>query len=153
MDAVRNGDEDGEPQSIGSELRPGRPWSWSTADAAADTPPSMHDSLFSPSIPPVLSAPDVAPGVSTRQQPSLGSVASMTIRNARLKMFDASPIVQRQRQMPEAQKIHDDPSKAVEMKHDTMTSLSSLFTNSRAPSYSNGTGPLYLRCIFLTTPA
>lgn len=102
----------------------------------------------------------------SRSMPSLGAVANMK-RTARLKLSDAHPpIVQLHTQIPEAQKSGDDPTTPLEspsrkrttmdlMRHErtTMTSLSKLFSEtammpgSRAPSYNNATGPLYLRGI------
>ena len=97
----------------------------------------------------------------SRPSPSLGSMASMK-RTARLKASDShAPIVQLHTQIPAVQKSGDDPTTPLEntsrkrttmdlMPHEqtTMTSLSNLFSespNSRAPSYNNATGPLYLR--------
>ncbi|KAH7381200.1 hypothetical protein DE146DRAFT_278707 [Phaeosphaeria sp. MPI-PUGE-AT-0046c] len=145
----------------------------STTTTTTTTTP--HVSLFSPSIPPILPSPppDAAfagPSnlTSSRSLPSLASVANMSKRTARLKMSDAHPpIVQLHTQIPPAQKSGDDPSTPLEtpsrsrkrttmdslnsdMHGATMTSLSSLFSAttipaSRAPSYTNATGPLYLR--------
>lgn len=104
----------------------------------------------------------------SRSLPSLASAANMSKRTARLKVSDSHPpIVQLHTQIPPAQKSGDDPSTPLEsssrsrkrttmdllnsdMNGATMTSLSSLFSAttvsaSRAPSYNNATGPLYLR--------
>lgn len=109
-----------------------------------------------------------APLTSSRSLPSLASVANMAKRTARLKVSDSRPpIVQLHTQIPPAQKSGDDPSTPLEspsrsrkrttmdsfnadLGGATMTSLSSLFSAttvpaSRAPSYNNATGPLYLR--------
>ncbi|KAH3913885.1 hypothetical protein HBH56_095580 [Parastagonospora nodorum] len=104
-----------------------------------------------------------APGPS-RSPPSLGSISNMPKRTARLKVSDSHPpIVQLHAQVPEATKSGDDPTTpldnssrkrttmdVVTSERTTMTSLSKLFSettvsHSRAPSYNNATGPLYLR--------
>lgn len=92
----------------------------------------------------------------------------MTRRTARLKVADQhSPIVQLHTQIPEALKSADDPTTPLEneggrrttldlmnSERSTMASLSKLFSDtaampgSRAPSYHNATGPLYLRSMF-----
>jgi hypothetical protein len=138
---------------------------------SADTTPRV--SLFSPSVPPILPAASPEAGSSSarshadsyptaplRPSPSLGSMAT---RSGRLRVSEQHPpIVQLQTQIPEAQKSADDPNTPLEspsrrttmdlMRHErtTMTSLSKLFSDSmmpgsRAPSYNNATGPLYLR--------
>jgi hypothetical protein len=83
-------------------------------------------------------------------------------RTARLKASGShAPIVQLHTQIPAAMKSGDDPTTPIEntsrkrttmdlARHEqiTMTSLSKLFSegpHSRAPSYNNATGPLYLR--------
>jgi hypothetical protein len=144
-------------------------------DSVSSTP---HVSLFSPSVPPILptASPDIvtessrphvssySPPSSSRSPASLGSIANMSKRTARLKVSDTHPpIVQLHTQIPEAQKSGDDPTTpldnssrkrttmdAVTSEQTTMTSLSKLFSDntmphSRAPSYNNATGPLYLR--------
>ena len=128
-------------------------------------PPIMPPT--SPELTPGGSRPRVhsfASPTPSRSMPSLGSIANMK-RTARLKVSDSHPpIVQLHTQIPEAQKSGDDPTTPLEstsskrttmdlMRHDqtTMTSLSKLFSEtammpgSRAPSYNNATGPLYLR--------
>jgi hypothetical protein len=88
----------------------------------------------------------------------------MSKRTARLKVSGSHPpIVQLHTQIPQAQKSGDDPTTPldntgrkrttmdrVSSEQTTMTSLSKLFSDttmsgSRAPSYNNATGPLYLR--------
>jgi hypothetical protein len=96
--------------------------------------------------------------------PSFGAIANME-RTARLKAASSQPpIVQLNTQVTAAQKSGDDPTTPLENtsrkrttmdlgRHEqsTMTSLSKLFSetdlnsHSRAPSYNNATGPLYLR--------
>jgi hypothetical protein len=105
---------------------------------------------------------------SSRSLPPLGSIANMTKRTTRLKVSDTHPpIVQLHTRIPEAQKSGDDPTTPLESpsrkrttldlmpsEQSTMTSLSKLFSGtpmmpgSRAPSYNNATGPLYLRGMF-----
>lgn len=105
------------------------------------------------------------PATSSRPLPSLASVASMTKRTSRLKLGnDHPPIVQLQTQIPSVQKSGDDPTTPLDTpgrrrttvdlvgsEYATVTSLSGLFaggysmSNSRAPSYNQATGPLYLR--------
>lgn len=101
----------------------------------------------------------------SRSMPSLASIASMTKRTSRLKVSDEQPpIVQLQTRIEQAQKSADDPTTPLETQgrrrttmdlmrteHSVRTDISSLFSESvagcgsRAPSYSNATGPLYLR--------
>lgn len=155
-------------------------WSFSSVASATDSPSNStpYVSLFSPSQPHVLptATPTVvsdgtrshvssfnAPGPS-RSPPSLGPIANMPKRTARLKVSDSHPpIVQLHTQVPEAMKSGDDPTTpldnsnrkrttmdVVTSERTTMTSLSKLFSettvsHSRAPSYNNATGPLYLR--------
>ncbi|KAF2995368.1 hypothetical protein E8E13_003447 [Curvularia kusanoi] len=110
------------------------------------------------------STPIPAAGPS-RPLPSLAAVASMTKRTSRLKLGDDHPpIVQLQTQIPSVQKSGDDPTTPLDTpgkkrttvdlvgtEYATITSLSGLFaggysmSNSRAPSYNQATGPLYLR--------
>jgi hypothetical protein len=96
---------------------------------------------------------------------SLAAVASMTKRTSRLKLAgDHTPIVQLQTQIPSVQKSGDDPTTPLDTpgkkrttidlignEYTAVTTLSRLFadgpsmSNSRAPSYNQATGPLYLR--------
>lgn len=105
------------------------------------------------------------PSGPSRSLSSLAAVASMTKRTSRLKLAnDHTPIVQLQTQIPSVQKSGDDPSTPLDTpgrkrttidlvghEHAALTTLSRLFTdgssmaNSRAPSYNQATGPLYLR--------
>ena len=102
---------------------------------------------------------------SSRSMPSLANIASMTKRTARANLpDDRAPIVQLQTCIDQAQKSADDPTTPLESdprrrttmdlmrtEHAVRTDLSRLFSDSaaasgsRAPSYSNATGPLYLR--------
>jgi hypothetical protein len=112
------------------------------------------------------------PASSSRALPSLAPL-TMAKRNVRLTVSDThmAPIVQLHTRIPEAQKSGDDPSTPLEntsrkrttmdltqSEHTTMTSLSNLFSgtaitsHSRAPSYNNATGPLYLRSMPLRDP-
>ncbi|KAL6709940.1 hypothetical protein ACN47E_000725 [Coniothyrium glycines] len=102
----------------------------------------------------------------SRSMPSLASIASMTKRAGRLRVSDEhpQPIVQLQTRIDQAQKSADDPTTPLETEtrrrttmdlmrseHAVRTNIGSLFSasvagvGSRAPSYSNATGPLYLR--------
>ncbi|KAI8931722.1 hypothetical protein NX059_011365 [Plenodomus lindquistii] len=101
----------------------------------------------------------------SRSMPSLAAYASMTQRAGRLKVSDEQlPIVQLQTRIEQAQKSADDPTTPLETKgrrrttmdlmrteHSVRSDISGLFSESvagpgsRAPSYSNATGPLYLR--------
>jgi hypothetical protein len=99
----------------------------------------------------------------SRSMPSLNTLTNMPKRTARINVSDTHPpIVQLHNQIPPAQKSGDDPTTPLEdnrkrttmdtlnSQHTTMTSLSKLFSettipHSRAPSYNNATGPLYLR--------
>ncbi|KAH6629127.1 hypothetical protein C7974DRAFT_335490 [Boeremia exigua] len=104
------------------------------------------------------------PTGSSRPLSSLAAMTSMTKRTSRLKLGDDyKPIVQLQTQIPSAQKSGDDPSTPLDTpgrkrttidlvgsEYATINSLSGLFAggssmNSRAPSYNQATGPLYLR--------
>ena len=105
------------------------------------------------------------PAGPSRPLSSLAAVASMTKRTSRLKLADDhTPIVQLQTQIPSVQKSGDDPTTPLDTpgkkrttidlvgsEYATITSLSGLFagsptmSNSRAPSYNQATGPLYLR--------
>ncbi|KAF1850147.1 uncharacterized protein K460DRAFT_270992 [Cucurbitaria berberidis CBS 394.84] len=96
---------------------------------------------------------------------SLANIAAMAQRTARLKLSDEHPpIVQLQTQIDQAQKSADDPNTPLEsdsrtrttmdlmrFEHTTRTDINRLFSESanmpgsRAPSYNNATGPLYLR--------
>jgi hypothetical protein len=102
---------------------------------------------------------------SSRSMPSLANNPSMTMRTARLPVSDErAPIVQLQTRIDQAQKSADDPNTPLESesrRRTTMdlmrsenavrTDISRLFSESanmagsRAPSYNNATGPLYLR--------
>ncbi|KAF9697499.1 hypothetical protein EKO04_004459 [Ascochyta lentis] len=105
------------------------------------------------------------PAGPSRPLSSLAAVASMTKRTSRLKLpDDHTPIVQLQTQIPTVQKSADDPSTPLDTpgrkrttidlvghEHAAINTLSRLFTDgptmahSRAPSYNQATGPLYLR--------
>lgn len=105
------------------------------------------------------------PSGSTRPLSSLAAAASMTKRTSRLKLGDDyTPIVRLQTQIPSVQKSGDDPTTPLDTpgkkrttfdligsEYASITSLSGLFaggssmSNSRAPSYNQATGPLYLR--------
>lgn len=103
---------------------------------------------------------------SSRSMPSLANIATMSKRAARLKVSDEHPlpIVQLQTRIDQAQKSADDPTTPLEnetgrrttmdlmrSEHAVRTDISRLFSESvagagsRAPSYNNATGPLYLR--------
>ncbi|KAF1828506.1 hypothetical protein BDW02DRAFT_574822 [Decorospora gaudefroyi] len=102
---------------------------------------------------------------SSRSMPSLANIASVTKRASRLPVSDdRPPIVQLQTRIDQAQKSADDPSTPLEnesrrrttmdlmrSEHSVRTDISRLFSESammsgsRAPSYNNATGPLYLR--------
>lgn len=106
-----------------------------------------------------------SPAGPSRPLSSLAAVASMTKRTSRLKLGDDhTPIVQLQTQIPSVQKSGDDPTTPLDTpgkkrttidlmgsEYATINSLSGLFaggtsmSNSRAPSYNQATGPLYLR--------
>jgi hypothetical protein len=98
----------------------------------------------------------------SRSMPSLANLSSMPKRIAR--PHDRQPIVQLQTQIEQAQKSADDPTTPLEnengrrttmdlmrSEHSVRSDISRLFsesanmTGSRAPSYANATGPLYLR--------
>lgn len=138
----------------------------SIENAGASTTP--HISLFSPGVPAVqpsssrVHMPSFSPLASSRSMPSLANIASMTKRISRFKVSDQhSPIVQLHTGIDQAQKSGDDPTTPLEgssRKRTTLdlmaseqamrTDISSLFSDSaasRAPSYSNATGPLYTR--------
>ena len=105
------------------------------------------------------------PAGPSRPLSSLAAVASMTKCTSRLKLNNEhTPIVQLQTQIPSVQKSGDDPTTPLDAprrkrttrdlmgnEHNTLTTLSRLFadgtgmSNSRAPSYNQATGPLYLR--------
>lgn len=105
------------------------------------------------------------PAGPSRPLSSLAAVASMTKRTSRLKLGDDhTPIVQLQTQIPSVQKSGDDPTTPLDTpgkkrttidlvgnEYATINSLSGLFaggtsmSHSRAPSYNQATGPLYLR--------
>lgn len=104
---------------------------------------------------------------SSRSMPSLANIAGMTRRTARLNALEERPpIVQLQTRIDQAQKSADDPNTPLEPdtgrrttmdlmrgEHSVRTDISRLFSESvagsgsRAPSYNNATGPLYLRGI------
>jgi hypothetical protein len=101
----------------------------------------------------------------SRSMPSLANYSSMTSRASRNHISDdRPPIVQLQTQIDRAQKSADDPNTPLEepgrrrttldlmqTEHSVRTDISRLFSESaampgtRAPSYNNATGPLYLR--------
>ena len=105
----------------------------------------------------------------SRSMPSLANHVSMAKRPARQHASDErTPIVQLQTQIDRAQKSADDPTTPLEdqgrrrttldlmrSEHTVRTDISRLFSESatvsgsRAPSYNNATGPLYLRGKFL----
>ncbi|KAF2124025.1 hypothetical protein P153DRAFT_361645 [Dothidotthia symphoricarpi CBS 119687] len=133
-----------------------------SASASASTAPRV--SLFSPNVPAEVHHEETPPNDASSAAHMLPALANMTKRTARLKVSDEHPpIVQLHTQIPRAQKSGDDPSTPLENKsrkrtthdlvgneHATLTTLSRLFgettmANSRAPSYNNATGPLYLR--------
>jgi hypothetical protein len=120
-------------------------------DVATSSTPRVHVGGFTPPQ-------------SSRSIPSLNALANMPKRTSRTNTPDAHPpIVQLHSQIPAAQKSGDDPTTPLEdptrkrttidtlnSQQTTMTSLSKLFSettipHSRAPSYNNATGPLYLR--------
>jgi hypothetical protein len=191
MDSARNTPDSQDSDDLSHERHQHPPastlsetWNFSSVAPApvsgGDSPVTVPQvSLFSPSVPAILptAAPEVGTG-STRAHvsaygppsssrsplPSLGSVANMSKRTARLKVSGSHPpIVQLHTQIPQAQKSGDDPTTPldntgrkrttmdrVSSEQTTMTSLSKLFSDttmsgSRAPSYNNATGPLYLR--------
>jgi hypothetical protein len=103
-----------------------------------------------------------SPAGSSRPLSSLAAVASMTKRTSRLRLADEhTPIVQLQTQIPTVQKSGDDPTTpldtpgrkrtTIDLTGNEHTALSRLFadgstmSNSRALSYNQATGPLYLR--------
>ncbi|KAF2638667.1 hypothetical protein P280DRAFT_369380, partial [Massarina eburnea CBS 473.64] len=105
---------------------------------------------------------------SSRPLATLSNVASMK-RNSRLKVSDEqpSPIAQFTPTIPSAQKDADDPTTPPDSRrsreshgrdYTTLTTLSRLFAgdatmmNSRTPSYSQATGPLYMRASNETIP-
>jgi hypothetical protein len=101
----------------------------------------------------------------SRSMPSLANYSSMTSRASRTHASDdRPPIVQLQTRIDQAQKSADDPNTPLEehgkrrttldlmrSEHSVRTDISRLFSESaampgtRAPSYTNATGPLYLR--------
>ncbi|KAI2477437.1 BTB domain containing protein [Pyrenophora tritici-repentis] len=101
----------------------------------------------------------------SRSMPSLANHVNMAKRPARQHASDErAPIVQLQTQIDRAQKSADDPTTPLEeqgrrrttldlmrSEHAVRTDISRLFSESaavsgsRAPSYNNATGPLYLR--------
>lgn len=142
------------------------------ADAASRPP---HVSLFSPGVPLPLhgSPPDriadtptahvvsLSSSNSSRPLATLASVANMK-RNTRMNVSDEqpSPIAPFSPQLPSAQKDADDPTTPPDSRqsregrgreYTTFTTLSRLFAgdatmpNSRAPSYTHASGPLYMR--------
>jgi hypothetical protein len=106
---------------------------------------------------------------SSRSMPSLANSPSLTMRTApRLQVSDdRPPIVQLQTRIDQAQKSADDPNTPLETdsrrrttldlmrsENSVRTDISRLFSESanmpgsRAPSYNNATGPLYLRGVY-----
>jgi hypothetical protein len=105
---------------------------------------------------------------SSRSMPSLANSPSLTMRPARLQVSgDRPPIVQLQTRIDQAQKSADDPNTPLETdsrrrttldlmrsENSVRTDISRLFSESanmpgsRAPSYNNATGPLYLRGVY-----
>lgn len=101
----------------------------------------------------------------SRSMPSLANYSSMTSRASRAHgQEERPPIVQLQTRIDQAQKSADDPNTPLEeqgkrrttldlmrTEHSVRTDISRLFSESaampgtRAPSYNNATGPLYLR--------
>jgi hypothetical protein len=169
MDPARDADGNGQP---GHETLPAvrRSETWTfppmadatTDEDSADMTPRV--SLFSPSVAPIMPAApsdaasssrsraDSYPTAPLRPSPSLGAISGMAKRSGRLRVSEHPAIM----------KSSDDPNTPQEspgrrtttdlMRHErtTMTSLSKLFSDtampgSRAPSYNNATGPLYLR--------
>ncbi|PSN75132.1 hypothetical protein BS50DRAFT_33504 [Corynespora cassiicola Philippines] len=123
--------------------------------SSASARPPPHVSLFSPGVPaiPPSHACDLpsdsthghagssASCNSSRPLSTLSAAANMTKRTNRLKVSDEQPpIVQLHTQIPRAQKDADDPTTPVDSKRSNST-----MPNSRAPSYNQATGPLYLR--------
>jgi hypothetical protein len=160
-----------ERQSQTAAFLQGETWSFASdapADGAGSSSITPHVSLFSPSVPPILpSAPPHVASSSTRSHVGSYGVPkasrSMPSLSALANMPKRMPIVQLHTQIPPAQKSGDDPTTPLEdptrkrttmdplsSQQSTMTSLSKLFSettipSSRAPSYNNATGPLYLR--------
>lgn len=145
-------------------------WDMVDQDAVESAGPSTtpHVTLFSPGVPAVqpstsrVHMPSFSPLASSRSMPSLANIASMTKRISRFKVSDQhSPIVQLHTGIDQAQKSGDDPTTPLESSSRKRTTLDlmaseqavrseigSLFSDSvgsRAPSYSNATGPLYTR--------
>jgi len=110
-------------------------------------------------------AGNFSPTGPSRSLGSLANITAMAKRAARLKLSDEHlPIVQLQTQIDQAQKSADDPTTPLETENTRRTtfdltqvgqstsndinklfSASAMTSGSRAPSYSNATGPLYLR--------
>ncbi|KAL6153974.1 hypothetical protein ACJQWK_01629 [Exserohilum turcicum] len=142
------------------------------AESAAGLRSSPHASLFSPHVSSDSAGQSSAPRAGhartlsgSRSMPSLANRPAMPKRPSRPQASDErTPIVQLQTQIDQAQKSADDPNTPLEdtgkrrttldlmrTEHAFRTDISTLFSESaamsasRAPSYNNATGPLYLR--------
>lgn len=134
----------------------------------ADSTPYV--SLFSPHMPagpppPIMSDDSSATSQPSTSRPPRSHMAAMAQRASRLKISEERlPIVQLQTRIEQAQKSADDPTTPLETdtrrrttldlmrtEHTVRADIGRLFSESvttsgsRAPSYTNATGPLYLR--------
>lgn len=164
-------DHEAQEQSDG----PSNGGTWALVDqesvSSANSSATPHVSLFSPGVPAVqpstsrVHMSSFSSLGSSRSMPSLANIASMTKRIPRFKVSDEhTPIVQLHAGIDQAQKSGDDPTTPLEgssrkrttidlmtSEQVTRTDIGSLFSDSigtpgsRAPSYSNATGPLYMR--------
>ncbi|KAF1935477.1 hypothetical protein EJ02DRAFT_460334 [Clathrospora elynae] len=135
-----------------AESGTGEPWALIEGDSAP------HVSLFSPDIPAIVS--------STPSHYATGNLSSFrSLSSSRSMPSLATPIAQLQTRIDQAQKSADDPSSQLESEgrrrttldlipgeHSVRTDINRLFSESamlgsRAPSYNNATGPLYLRAL------
>lgn len=141
-------------------------------DTRPNNAPAM--SLFSPGVPAMTSLDGTANSDTDSTRPALGSTSplasrplsvlagasTMARRSARLTVSDEQPaMVQMNSQIPSAQKAVDDPTTPVDNQsnetrardYTTANAIGRLFVgdatmpSSRTPSYTQATGPLYLR--------
>lgn len=148
------------PSDPPSDTEPTRPASLFAAGSSTVLPhrPDHHHADDAQSLP---HAAFQSSSNSSRPLASLASVANMK-RTQRMRTPDAPPppIAQYSTQIPSAQKATDDPTTPPDSRpsrdsrgreYTTLTTLSRLFAvndtmpTSRAPSYNQATGPLYMR--------
>lgn len=145
------------PDDQADALAPPRPSLFSAGrPAMLPEPPSVLHTVDAPTP----HVPVTSSSTSSRPLATLASIANMKRSQRTRATDDPPPIAQFSSQIPSAQKATDDPTTPPDSKptadsrgreYTTLTTLSRLFAGSdampcsRAPSYNQANGPLYMR--------